>query len=191
MSAGNGEAAKRNPFLRGFLTQIANPKVAVFFGSIFVAMLPQEVPLWMVVALVAIVTANEVVWYTLVALFFGSGPVRRFYLAPRRWIDRATGLFLGALAQDPDARWRHRLICANIAPARKLRVIRIAWPGSAKPLLKGGRAVRRGIPMRRRRLPLGHRCLLCAPVLVWPPVLNCQRGKVSCAFTMTGMPTLI
>lgn len=98
MGEGNGEAMRRNPFLRGFLTQISNPKVAVFFGSIFVAMLPQDVPTWMMLALLAIVTTNEVVWYVLVALCFGSGPVRRFYLGAKKWIDRVTGLFLGALS---------------------------------------------------------------------------------------------
>lgn len=98
MGEGNGEAMRRNPFLRGFLTQISNPKVAVFFGSIFVAMLPQDVPLWMMLALLAIVTTNEIVWYVLVALCFGSAPVRRFYLGAKTWIDRVTGLFLGALS---------------------------------------------------------------------------------------------
>ncbi len=95
----NGQAEGRAgvPFLTGFLTQIGNPKVAVFFGSIFVAMLPREVPLWMGLALIAIVTFNEVWWYSAVALFFGSSPVRRRYLAAKRYIDRATGLFLGAL----------------------------------------------------------------------------------------------
>ncbi|MGE0008783.1 MAG: LysE family transporter [Parvibaculaceae bacterium] len=98
MGEANGEAAKRSPFVRGFLTQISNPKVAVFFGSIFVAMLPQDVPGWMVVALIAIVTTNEILWYSLVALCFGSGPVRRGYLAAKAWIDRVTGVFLGALS---------------------------------------------------------------------------------------------
>ena len=86
-----------NPFVKGFLTQIANPKVAVFFGSIFIAMLPAQVPLWMTVALIAIVSFNEVWWYSAVSLFFGSGPVRSFYLRAKVWIDRVTGLFLGAL----------------------------------------------------------------------------------------------
>lgn len=86
-----------NPFLKGFLTQISNPKVAVFFGSIFIAMLPAQVPLWMMLALVLIVTFNEVWWYSVVALFFGSGRVRGFYLRAKVWIDRVTGLFLGAL----------------------------------------------------------------------------------------------
>lgn len=86
-----------NPFVKGFLTQISNPKVAVFFGSIFIAMLPAQVPLWMTVALIAMVSFNEVWWYTVVSLFFGSGPVRAFYLRAKVWIDRVTGLFLGAL----------------------------------------------------------------------------------------------
>ena len=86
-----------NPFLKGFLTQIANPKVVVFFGSIFIAMLPANVPLWMTLALIFIVSFNEVWWYSVVALFFGSGPVRSFYLRAKAWIDRVTGAFLGVL----------------------------------------------------------------------------------------------
>jgi threonine/homoserine/homoserine lactone efflux protein len=84
--------------LRGFLTQIANPKVAVFFGSIFVAMLPGEMPGWMVIALIAIVTMNEIAWYSVVSLFFGSSSVRRFYLIAKRWIDRVAGAVLGLLS---------------------------------------------------------------------------------------------
>jgi threonine/homoserine/homoserine lactone efflux protein len=64
----------------------------------------------MVTALIAIVTMNEIVWYSLVSLFFGSSPVRRFYLVAKRWIDRATGAFLGFLGlrllwRADDAPW--------------------------------------------------------------------------------------
>jgi RhtB (resistance to homoserine/threonine) family protein len=97
MNEGANDEDGHSPLLRGFLTQISNPKVAVFFGSIFVAMLPGDVPGWMVVALIAIVTTNEVAWYSLVSLFFGSSRVRRFYLSAKRWSDRATGAFLGLL----------------------------------------------------------------------------------------------
>lgn len=82
---------------KGFWVQMANPKVIVFFGSVFIAMLPANPPLWLMLALIAVVSFNEFWWYSLVSLFFGAGPVRRFYLAAKTWIDRVTGLFLGAL----------------------------------------------------------------------------------------------
>jgi threonine/homoserine/homoserine lactone efflux protein len=94
---GEKKDAVANPFMKGLLTQVSNPKVAVFFGSIFIAMLPAEVPLWMTLTLVVIVSFNEVWWYSVVALFFGSGRVRRFYIDAKKWLDRVTGLFLGAL----------------------------------------------------------------------------------------------
>ena len=61
LDGAKGEAVP-NPFMKGFLTQISNPKVAVFFGSIFIAMLPDRVPFWMTVALLVIVICNEVWW---------------------------------------------------------------------------------------------------------------------------------
>jgi threonine/homoserine/homoserine lactone efflux protein len=94
---GNDASEGGSSFMRGFWVQLSNPKVMVFFGSIFIAMLPESPPLWMLLALLAIVTFNEVWWYSAVALFFGSGPVRNFYLKAKAWIDRITGLFLGAL----------------------------------------------------------------------------------------------
>jgi threonine/homoserine/homoserine lactone efflux protein len=86
-----------NPFWQGFLVQISNPKVMVFFGSIFIAMLPADPPFWMLWALLAVVTFNEFWWYSVVALFFGTGPVRAFYLRAKTWIDRVTGAFLGVV----------------------------------------------------------------------------------------------
>ncbi len=93
----NGGEKLGNPFMKGFLTQIANPKVAVFFGSIYYAVMPADEPLSMRLIMIVIFTFNEVWWYSAVSLFFGSGPVRVFYLRAKAWIDRITGLFLGAL----------------------------------------------------------------------------------------------
>ena len=87
-----------SPYTKGILVQLGNPKVAVFFGSIFFAMLPANPPLWLLIALLVIFTFNEVWWYSVVALFFGAGPVRAFYLRAKTWIDRITGVFLGTLA---------------------------------------------------------------------------------------------
>jgi threonine/homoserine/homoserine lactone efflux protein len=79
-----------SPLVRGFLIQISSPKAVVFFGSIFVAMLPSEVPAWMIVALIAILTMNEIVWYSLVSLLFGiiaSAPP----LPHHQMLDRSCG----------------------------------------------------------------------------------------------------
>jgi threonine/homoserine/homoserine lactone efflux protein len=86
-----------NSFLRGLWVQLSNPKVMVFFGSIFITMLPTNAPLWLLFALLAVVTFNEFWWYTLVSMFFGAGRVRSFYLRAKTAIDRVTGMFLGVL----------------------------------------------------------------------------------------------
>ncbi len=93
----HGDAIQGSPFLRGLWVQLSNPKVMVFFGSIFIAMLPANPQPWLLLALLAIVTLNEFWWYCVVALFFGATPVRNFYLQAKTLIDRITGAFLGAV----------------------------------------------------------------------------------------------
>ncbi len=87
----------QNPFVKGLLLQISNPKVVMFFSSIFIAMLPKETPVWMLIALVGIVFCNDLWWYSLVGVFFASGPVRGYYLRAKLWLDRIMGLALGGL----------------------------------------------------------------------------------------------
>ncbi len=75
----------------GFSTNLANPKVIVFFGSIFVALFTPETPDWVRATALVIVAANESGWYALVALLFSSRPAQTAYRRAKRWIDRATG----------------------------------------------------------------------------------------------------
>ncbi|NKB60291.1 MAG: LysE family translocator [Alphaproteobacteria bacterium] len=72
----------------GFLTQIANPKVIVFFGSIFVALLPAQPPLWVMAATLAIVFVNETGWYAIVSCLFSATKSRDAYLRAKPWVDR-------------------------------------------------------------------------------------------------------
>jgi threonine/homoserine/homoserine lactone efflux protein len=76
------EAQDRRHFARGYLTQISNPKVVVFFASIFMTMLPNDVPTWMSLVLIAMVGCSDLVWYSIVALFFGA------VLSRRQGVDR-------------------------------------------------------------------------------------------------------
>lgn len=84
-------------FTLGSVTQLANPKVVVFFGSIFVALLPAHAPAWVYVAAVVIVFFNEIGWYTVVALLFSSARPRAAYMRAKTWIDRVMAGFLALI----------------------------------------------------------------------------------------------
>jgi threonine/homoserine/homoserine lactone efflux protein len=82
-------------FVRALLLQLSNPKVMVFFGSIFLALLPANPQGWMQAVVLAIVVFNEFTWYALITLLFSGGPARAFYRRAKVWLDRIMG---GALA---------------------------------------------------------------------------------------------
>jgi threonine/homoserine/homoserine lactone efflux protein len=82
-------------FLGALLLQLSNPKIMVFFGSIFLSVLPQQMPAWMDGTVLAIVAFNEFTWFALLALLFSGGPARAFYRRAKFWLDRFMG---GALA---------------------------------------------------------------------------------------------
>lgn len=75
----------------GASINLANPKVIVFFGSIFVALFTPETPAWVRLAALAIVAVNEFLWYLLVALVFSSRPAQAAYRRAKHWLDRVTG----------------------------------------------------------------------------------------------------
>ncbi len=84
-------------FWLGLLTQIANPKVAVFFGSIFVALLPPAAPPWVYGLSMGIVVLNETLWYALVGTALSVTSSRAMYLRAKAWIDRTMAVLLGAI----------------------------------------------------------------------------------------------
>lgn len=84
-------------FRLGLLTQLANPKVAVFFGSIFVVILPPDPSPALLAAVFVIVFLNECCWYAIVALVMAGRAMRRRYAGAKPLVDRVTGTFLGAL----------------------------------------------------------------------------------------------
>ena len=84
-------------FLRALLLQLSNPKIMVFFGSIFLSVLPQNMPGWMDSAVLAIVAVNEFTWFAVLALLFSGGPARAFYRRAKIWLDRVMGGVLALL----------------------------------------------------------------------------------------------
>lgn len=84
-------------FLLALGTQLSNPKTALFYGSIFAALLPQGMPNWLPFVLPPLVFLVEAGWYVLVAVAFSATAPRAAYLRSKRWLDRASGAVMAAL----------------------------------------------------------------------------------------------
>ena len=96
--AAEAAAAGAKGFRGGLLLQLANPKAAVFFGSVFVAMMPAESSLALSAAIVAVVALTDFLWFAGIAMAFGAAPVRARFASARSWIDRIAGAAMAALA---------------------------------------------------------------------------------------------
>lgn len=75
----------------GLLTNLANPKVVVYFGSVFSAFLGDRVDAATRWGLWALIVTETFAWFTLVAAFFALPAMRRGYLRLARWIDGFAG----------------------------------------------------------------------------------------------------
>lgn len=91
--------SKLAAFRRGLLTSFSNPKTAAFFGSLFVAVIPPQAPVWVYIVIIVLIVCVSVIWYSLVAFFFSIEKVQSVYRRSKRFLDCCTGsvlLFLGA-----------------------------------------------------------------------------------------------
>jgi threonine efflux protein len=84
-------------FRRGFLTNITNPKVALFFGSIFATSFPAAPSPILQVSVVAMVALNAACWHALLAYLFSRERVRAAYSRTRDVGNRIASVTMGAL----------------------------------------------------------------------------------------------
>jgi len=82
--------------LRGTLTNVTNPKSAVYFASIFVLFIQPGTPAWVQWVAVAIVIADTLIWYGFVALVFSAQGVQRWYRQAASTVDRVAGALMVA-----------------------------------------------------------------------------------------------
>lgn len=93
-------ATPRSPlgaFRLGLVTQLANPKPAVFFGAVFVGTVPTGTPGIVMVALLICIFLGETLWNALVARLFSLEKTRRIYINMKHIIDRIFGGLLALL----------------------------------------------------------------------------------------------
>ncbi|MEM9970169.1 MAG: LysE family transporter [Pseudomonadota bacterium] len=75
----------------GMATQFANPKPAVFFGAVFVGLVPPGTAPVLLTALIAVVFLQETLWYVMVARVFSLSGPRTAYARFKAAVDRSFG----------------------------------------------------------------------------------------------------
>ncbi|WNL46975.1 LysE family transporter [Dyella sp. BiH032] len=75
----------------GLLTNLANPKAVVYFGSVFSAFLGDGISVGARWGLWGMIVALTFLWFSMVAAFFALPAMRRGYLRLSRWIDGFAG----------------------------------------------------------------------------------------------------
>lgn len=81
----------------GITTQLANPKPAVFFGAVFVSMVPPGASVAALATVLMVVWLNEALWNAAVARLFAAPRIQRGYAGLKPRIDRGFGAFLALL----------------------------------------------------------------------------------------------
>lgn len=83
-------------FIRGFLTNLSNPKAVIYFGSVFSLFVGDSVGAGTRWGLFLLIVAETFVWFSLVAVVFALPAMRRGYQRLAKWIDGVAGvLFTG------------------------------------------------------------------------------------------------
>ena len=82
-------------FRVGFLTSALNPKIALFYGSVFATALPANPSAQLVAAAVALVYLNSIVWHCGLAVVLSHPGVQRAYLRHYQALNRVSGALVG------------------------------------------------------------------------------------------------
>lgn len=81
----------------GLLTQVSNPKTALFYSSVFAAVLPSGIPVIIYWLLPPLAFAIETSWYGLVAITLSSAKPKALYLRTKSIFDRLAAVVLAGL----------------------------------------------------------------------------------------------
>jgi threonine/homoserine/homoserine lactone efflux protein len=87
----------RRAFWRGMLVDLANPKAAIFFTTLFASLLPTHFGVGFALAVLVVVAAIVSTWYVLLAVVFSRPVVQRGYRRVGRTVNRVAAGAIGVL----------------------------------------------------------------------------------------------
>lgn len=92
--------SKPAAFRLGFITNILNPKTALFFGSIFATSLPANASFSMIASAIALVYANALIWHLFLAVTFSHPRVQAAYARHLALFSKVSGAMVGAFGTN-------------------------------------------------------------------------------------------
>lgn len=95
--ANAGRSSFLREFVTGYMSGILNPKNLLFYLSLFTVVLTNDVSLSFKIGLAIWMTLVVFVWDTVILLLLTTGAVRRQFSKVAYYIDKVTGLILGAI----------------------------------------------------------------------------------------------
>jgi len=95
-STARGAMDPKAAFRAGFSTSALNPKIALFYGSVFATSLPAQPSPWHVLAAVALVYANSWVWHGSLAFTLSQPRVQAVYLRNYQLLTKLSAMLVGA-----------------------------------------------------------------------------------------------
>nr|WP_270049290.1 LysE family transporter [Ignatzschineria rhizosphaerae] len=84
---------KNRLLLKGLLTNLANPKALIYFGSVFVLFVGGQVSNVVRVEIFALVVIETFLWFMLVAILFSLPKLKALYQSVGGYIDGIAGIF--------------------------------------------------------------------------------------------------
>jgi threonine efflux protein len=89
------DISPRAAFRAGFVTSALNPKIALFYGSVFATALPAQPSLWHVLAAVTLVYVNSWLWHGALAFALSQPKVQSAYLRNFSLLTKCSALLVG------------------------------------------------------------------------------------------------
>lgn len=94
MSDANG-SQHNHTFFRGLFTNLSNPKVLIYFGSVFSLYVGDDIASSTRWGLFALIAVETLIWFMLVAFVFALPKIRAGYQRVANWIDGLAGCLFG------------------------------------------------------------------------------------------------
>ena len=85
-------------FRRALQLQLSNPKVVIFFASIFVSALPLASPVWFKLLVLALIFIDETLWYSILAVALSTPKAQMHFMRHKAKISALCGSLLGLTA---------------------------------------------------------------------------------------------